>query len=134
VALVLLLLLLLLCLCRLVDKAASSSSSSRQLAHPSLKAAVAWRYCQLLTALPNRAVEAATWGDAARALWQQAGGGFVCAASSQGAGGSGLCSLQEVLGDDVALSGNGQHGHGRGAVVSLLLRRLLPVAAAPDRQ
>jgi hypothetical protein len=106
----------------LVDKAASSSS--RQLAHASLQAAVAWRYCQLLTALPNRGAEAATWRDAALALWQHAGGGFV------GADGS----LQEVLGDDVALTGKGQHGHGRGAVVSLLLRRLLPVAAAPAQQ
>jgi hypothetical protein len=128
---------LLLCPCRLVEKAPSSSSSSSQLAHASLKAAVAWRYCQLLTALPNRAAEAATWGDAARQLWQQAGGGFVGDASSQGlanSSGLGFGSLQEVLGDDVALTGKGQHGHGRGAVVSLLLRRLLPVAAAPDTQ
>jgi hypothetical protein len=32
-----------------------------------------------------------------------------------------------VLGDDVALTGKGQHG--RGVVVSLLTRRLLPVFA-----
>ncbi|WIA20326.1 hypothetical protein OEZ85_006158 [Tetradesmus obliquus] len=113
---------------RLVDKAASSS---RQLAHPSLAAAVAWRYCQLLTALPNRGAEAATWGDAARTLWQHAGRGFGIQGASRGSGGSGFTSLQEVLGDDVALTGKGQHGHGRGAVVSLLLRRLLPVADAP---
>ncbi|WIA40623.1 hypothetical protein OEZ86_013959 [Tetradesmus obliquus] len=113
---------------RLVDKAASSS---RQLAHPSLAAAVAWRYCQLLTALPNRGAEAATWGDAARTLWQHAGSGFVVQGASQGSESSGFSSLQEVLGDDVALTGKGQHGHGRGAVVSLLLRRLLPVVAAP---
>jgi hypothetical protein len=111
-----------------VDKA---TSSSRQLAHPSLKAAVAWRYCQLLTALPNRGAEAATWGDAAHKLWKHAGGGFGVLDGSQGSGGSGFSSLQDVLGDDVALTGKGQHGHGRGAVVSLLLRRLLPVVAAP---
>uniref|UniRef100_A0A383VNM6 Uncharacterized protein n=1 Tax=Tetradesmus obliquus TaxID=3088 RepID=A0A383VNM6_TETOB len=114
---------------RLVDKAASSS---RQLAHPSLAAAVAWRYCQLLTALPNRGAEATTWGDAARTLWQHAGGGFVVQGASQGSGSSSFSSLQEVLGDDVALTGKGQHGHGRGAVVSLLLRRLLPVVPPVD--
>jgi len=95
-------------LCRLVE-----GPSSHQACHPTVKAAVCWRYCQLLTALPNREAEAASWGLAARKLWECAGQGFAGA------------QLQDVLGDEVALKGQGQHG--RGAVVSLLARRLLPV-------
>lgn len=106
--LLLLLWLPLLLLFRLVE-----GPSSHQACHPTVKAAVCWRYCQLLTALPNREVEAASWGLAARKLWECAGQGFAGA------------QLQDVLGDEVALKGQGQHG--RGAVVSLLTRRLLPV-------
>jgi hypothetical protein len=75
---------------------------------------VAWRYCQLLTALPNRGAEAAAWGGAAQEVWARGGGGA-------GFGGS---PIQAVLGDDVALKGQGQHG-AAGVVVSLAARRLL---------
>jgi hypothetical protein len=46
-------------------------------------------------------------------VWASSGPGFTC------------LKLSEVLGDDVALTGKGQHGNG--AIVSLLTRRLLPV-------
>jgi hypothetical protein len=87
--------------------------SGHQPCHPSIKAAVCWRYGQLLTALPNRASEAGHWGAAAQTLWTSAGQGF---AGQQ---------LQQVLGDEVALKGQGLHGSG--GLVSLLTRRLLPV-------
>lgn len=83
--------------------------------HASLGAAVCWRSCQLLTALPNRGREAAAWADAAARLW---------AASGRALSGA---PLQTVLGDDVALKGQGVHGHGAGAVISIGARRLLPV-------
>lgn len=90
-------------------------SLAHQPCHPSLKAAVCWRYAQLLTALPNRAAEAEAWASAGRKLLAESGGqGF-------GAG----VAIQDVLGDVAALKGQGQHG--RGAIVSLMARRLLPV-------
>lgn len=72
---------------------------------------------------PHRSAEAASWGAAAQQLWANAGPGF------QGA------ALPEVLGDEAALTGKGQHG--RGVVVSLLTRRLLLVfggSGAPVKQ
>lgn len=81
--------------------------------HPSLHAALAWRHCQLLSALPNRGGEAAAWEGAARELWGR------CPALIGGSGGS----IEGVLGDVAALKGQGSHGGG--AVASLLARRLL---------
>lgn len=79
--------------------------------HPSLHATLAWRHCQLLHALPNRGSEASSWEACARDLWGRS------AALASGPG------PEAVLGDLVALKGQGQHG-GR-CVVSLLPRRLL---------
>lgn len=77
---------------------------------------MAWRYAQLLTALPNRGAEAAAWADTAHALW------------ARGGAGCGGADVAAVLGDAAALTGKGQHGGG--SVVSLLPRRLLPPLAA----
>jgi hypothetical protein len=60
-----------------------------------------------------RSAEAASWGGAAQKLWANAGQGFAGV------------ELPQVLGDESSLKGQGQHG--RGALVSLLTRRLLPV-------
>lgn len=95
--------------------------------HPSLHALLAWRHCQLLSALPNRGGEADAWGDAAHKLWAQAH-------SNRGGGGNGggggdprsisdLPALDAVLGARAALTGQGSHGGGW--VASLLARRLL---------
>jgi hypothetical protein len=63
-----------------------------------------------------RSAEAASWGSTTESLWASgAGRGF------EGAG------LAVVLGDAAALKGQGSHG--RGVLVSLLTRRLLPVFA-----
>jgi hypothetical protein len=86
--------------------------------HPTLHAALAWRHCQLLSALPNRGGEADAWEACARKLW----GSWPAAAAAGGPG------LEAVLGDKAALKG--QAGHGGGWVASLLPRRLL-VTAAP---
>jgi hypothetical protein len=98
------------CCCRL------SHASHLEAVHPSLAAAVAWRYSQLLTALPNRGGEATAWAEAAQQQWQKAGQGLLPL-------GGGRCS--SALGDLAALTGKGSHGDNR-VVVSLLLRRLLP--------
>jgi hypothetical protein len=79
--------------------------------HPSLHAALAWRYCQLLNALPNRGGEAAAWEGCARDLWGRCS--FIAAGPP----------LEGVLGDPAALKGQGQHGGT--FVISLLPRRLL---------
>jgi hypothetical protein len=83
--------------------------------HPGLHAALAWRYGQLLSALPNRGGEADAWAGAARELWGRGGGG-------------GGLALEATLGDRAAFKGQGQHG--RRCVAALLPRRLL-VGAGP---
>lgn len=98
--------------CRLLVDPAGAGGGGHQPVHPSLKAAVAWRYCQLLTALPNRGAEAAAWADAARGAWGRAGAGLQDRA------------IAGLLGDEAALKGQAQHGSG--GVVSLVARRLLP--------
>jgi hypothetical protein len=87
------------------------------LVHPSLSAAIAWRYGQLLTALPNRGSEAAAWGNAAHQLWHQTGWPHSKDDKSSG-------SCEVVLGELTALTGKGHHGCG--ALVSLFWRRLYP--------
>ncbi|KAF8055656.1 RPA1A [Scenedesmus sp. PABB004] len=95
---------------RLAD--AQQQPAGRAPAHASLRAALAWRFAQLLTALPSRGAEAAAWSDAARALWPRAGAGLSAR------------PLEGVLGDAAALTGQGAHG--AGGVVAGLPRRLLP--------
>lgn len=80
--------------------------------HPSVGTLLAWRYCQLLTALPRRTTEAANWEKLARALHEEAPIG-------------GLGSAPETtFGTLDALSGKGQAG--RGVVLDLMCRRVLP--------
>ncbi len=90
---------------------AAVASHGRHAIHSSLASALAWRYCQLLTALPRRSSEATAWGDLARGLWSESG----CLARKD---------IAAVLGDDVALKGQGSQG--QGGVVSLFVRRVLP--------
>eukprot|EP00877_Chromochloris_zofingiensis_P013697 jgi/Chrzof1/8581/Cz03g16090.t1 len=96
-----------------LDPQKPKPASSKQCVHPSLAAALCWRYCQLLSALPNRSTEAAAWADMAWKLWKKSG-----AVAKAGV-------IEEVLGDAENLKGLGQAG--RGAVVSLTARRLLPL-------
>ena len=86
--------------------------------HPSLGALLAWRYCQLLTALPRRGTEAAGWERLARAFHEAPLGGLV---------GGGVGSTPEVLyGALTALKGEGPPG--RGVVLDMACRRALPCA------
>ena len=80
---------------------------------PSLHATLAWRYCQLLNALPNRGSEAAAWESCARDLWARSASVVRVPA------------LEAALGDAVALKGQGQQGGP--SVVALSVRRLLVV-------
>jgi hypothetical protein len=84
-------------------------------AHASVGALAAWRHAQLLAALPKRGAEAAGWLRAARALHDDAplGGGASAAETHLGA-------LE-------ALAGRGEPG--RGVVLDLTARRVLPRAA-----
>lgn len=90
----------------------SADAIELAMVHPSMGALLAWRYCQLLTAMPRRGTEAAAWEKLARALHEEAPIG-------------GLGSAPEtVFGTLDALTGKGQAG--RGVVVDLMCRRALP--------
>lgn len=65
------------------------------------------------------------WGAAAKQLWSRSGFGAYNSQSNSQNNGQDNVTVESYLGDDVALKGQG--GHGRGVVVSLMLRRLLPV-------
>lgn len=80
-------------------------------AHPSVGALLAWRYAQLLTALPRRGTEAATWARLGRALFEEAP---VARASVP----------ETIFGSLDNLQGRGQAGSG--VVLDLLTRRALP--------
>jgi hypothetical protein len=104
----------------------SSSAGGPRVVHPSLGALAAWRYAQLLTALPKRETEAKAWAAAAGRLWGQQqrrrdeeGGG----------GGSGdKHDLAPLLG---ALDcRTGKSASREGGIVSLLCRRLFVVEGA----
>jgi hypothetical protein len=84
-------------------------------AHASVGALAAWRHAQLLAALPKRGAEAAGWLRAARALHDDAPLGGVAAAP------------ETHLGAPEALAGRGEPG--RGVVLDLTARRVLPRAA-----
>ncbi len=79
--------------------------------HPSIGALLAWRYCQLLSVLPNRSTEAAGWHKLASALWEEAPLGRKAAPES-------------VFGGLEFLRGKGEAG--LGVVVDLMCRRALP--------
>lgn len=76
--------------------------------HASLAAALCWRYCQLLSALPNRGSEVRAWRSAAAAFWAR------CGAARR---------LDGVLGSLDLYKGKGPTGSG--ALVSLQLRTLV---------
>lgn len=79
--------------------------------HPSVGALLAWRYAQLLTALPNRGTEAGRWERLARLLYDESPIGRASAPES-------------MFGTLDNLTGRGDAG--RGIVVDLLTRRILP--------
>ncbi|GAB4817145.1 hypothetical protein N2152v2_004191 [Parachlorella kessleri] len=79
--------------------------------HPSIGALLSWRYCQLLTALPNRGTEAAAWHKMAGCLWEEAPIGRKNAPET-------------VFGGLEYLKGKGDPG--MGVVVDLMARRALP--------
>lgn len=85
---------------------AKRAPASVSACHPSLAAAIAWRYAQLLTALPQRETEAAAWADAAADR------------------GGGRAALEAALGGLPALTGQGDKG--AGVVVDGACRRALP--------
>ncbi|PSC73470.1 Kinesin light chain [Micractinium conductrix] len=80
--------------------------------HPSVGSLLAWRYCQLLTALPKRSTDAASWERLARVLFEEAPIGGLGAAP------------ETAFGTLDALTGKGQAG--RGVVLDLMCRRVLP--------
>ncbi|KAL4857793.1 hypothetical protein ACK3TF_002209 [Chlorella vulgaris] len=95
-------------------KPGSEDAVELQAVHTSVGALLAWRYCQLLTAMPRRTTgkEAASWEKLGRALHEDAPIG-------------GLGDTPEaVLGTLNALTGKGQAG--RGVVLDMMCRRVLP--------
>jgi hypothetical protein len=80
--------------------------------HASVAAQLAWRYAQLLTALPQRGTEAEAWEACAARLYHKAGG-F-----------QGHRDIAQAFGDIHALQGQGAEGPG--GVADLTVRRLLP--------
>lgn len=84
--------------------------------HPSLGALAAWRYAQLLTALPRRGTEAAGWHRLAKDLYDDAPLRRVLEPAS-------------VFGTLDALQGKGAGGYG--VVLDLMARRALPRAPPP---
>ncbi|KAI3426166.1 hypothetical protein D9Q98_008543 [Chlorella vulgaris] len=93
-------------------KPGSEDEVELQAVHTSVGALLAWRYCQLLTAMPRRTTEAASWEKLGRALHEDAP-----------IGGLGD-SPEAVLGTLNALTGKGQAG--RGVVLDMMCRRVLP--------
>ena len=83
--------------------------------HSSLAAASAWRYSQLLTALPKRETEASNWQRYAEYEWSKVNGNSA---------------LQEALGSPQLLKGNASKGSG--VVIELTLRRALPCFTGTD--
>jgi tetratricopeptide (TPR) repeat protein len=82
-----------------------------QAVHPSLLSLLAWRYSQLLAALPRRDTETAGWQAVARALWDDSPVSLAA-------------SPETVFGKVEALKGQGDWG--LGVVVDLMTRRALP--------
>lgn len=79
--------------------------------HPTLSSLLAWRYSQLLAALPKRGTESSAWQRLAKDLWDEAP---VAIAATP----------ETVFGSIEALKGRGERG--TGVVVDLLTRRALP--------
>lgn len=91
--------------------------------HPSVAAQLAWRYAQLLDAMPKRDTETQQWQSCARALYSEAGGlqgSPFSAAEGQSS------AIDDAFGDLQQLQGKGSSG--RGALSDVIIRRLLPNA------
>lgn len=84
--------------------------------HPSVGALLAWRYAQLLTAMPKRATEAGRWERLARAIFDERPVGSISAPES-------------VFGTVDNLTGRGEGGSG--IIIDLMSRRILARAVAP---
>lgn len=95
-----------------LDPESSSTSSDALPVHGSLASAAAWRYAQLLSALPKRDTEASAWQEFAVRHWQ------VVHDQSQSS------ELDKVLGPLDLLKGGKDESPG--VVVDLMLLRGLP--------
>ncbi len=76
--------------------------------HPTLAALLAWRYAQLLSALPKRNAEAELWGSHARELFKAAFPGKA---------------IDEYFGDKERLKGKGAKP--KGVFIDSTVRRVL---------
>ena len=93
--------------------------STPQGSHPSIGALLAWRYCQLLSALPKRESEAAAWHQTSQGLCKRGRGGWLDAQDSR-LHWHGL-SIDQLFGSMQQMKGGMQHGHA--FVVDLVARR-----------
>jgi len=121
--------------------AAGAGAAGPRPVHPSLAALAAWRYAQLLTALPRRGTEAAAWAAAGERHWRQQQRQRAAAAASPAAAAAAPASAGEVGGGDVGQGGpadalgaldcrTGRSLSREGGCVSLLCRRLFLVGPA----
>jgi hypothetical protein len=100
-------------LCRSAVKLAHLDAANCEqpgVVHASVSALVAWRYAQLLDAMPMRETETEMWQSCARTLYSKAG-------SLQG-------SIEQSLGGLQWLQGKGEAGHQ--GFTDVITRRLLP--------
>lgn len=95
-----------------LDPESSSTSSDTLPIHGSLASAAAWRYAQLLSALPKRDTEASAWQEFATRHWQ------LVHHQSQSS------ELDKVLGPLDVLKGGKDESPG--VIVDLILLRGLP--------
>ena len=85
------------------------------LVHPSVSAMLAWRYAQLLAALPKRETETNAWHKLALELHSRSAEGQQPA-----------IGLEQAYGDLHSLKGQGSPG--RGGICDVSSRRVLPYA------
>ena len=98
-----------------LDPGSVALSSDALPIHGSVAAVAAWRYAQLLTALPRRETEALAWQRVAEHQWD----------SLQGWLEIGKLPQQQVLGPLDTLKGG--TGESRGVVLDFRLLRALPL-------
>ena len=96
--------------------------------HDSLGAVLAWRYCQLLTALPKRESEAAAWQQMAEDLTHAETGGWLDGVDPE-LHWHGL-TREQVFGGLQQMQGGSQPG--RGFVIDLVSRRAYVKLPPPD--
>ncbi len=107
------------CLCRQAAKILNLDPSKAftpvYLAHPSVSAMLAWRYAQLLAALPKRDTETDAWHQLAHEIHSISAEGLQPA-----------IVLEQAYGDLHSLKGQGSPG--RGGICDVSSRRVLQYA------